>query len=75
MFVDRDGIRWLRTGDVALIDAQGFVRIVDRLKDMILSGGVNVYPKDIEDAIYTLPEIDDVAGATGGVAARSLPSW
>lgn len=52
---------WFHTGDLGRIDNEGFLYIVDRLKDMILSGGVNIYPKDIEDVIYTLPEIDDVA--------------
>lgn len=52
---------WLHTGDLGKIDEEGFLYIVDRLKDMILSGGVNVYPKDIEDAIYTLAEVRDVA--------------
>jgi long-chain acyl-CoA synthetase len=42
-------------------DEEGFLYIVDRLKDMILSGGVNIYPKDIEDVIYTLAEVADVA--------------
>ena len=55
----RDG--WFYTGDVGRMDEEGFLYIVDRLKDMILSGGVNIYPKDIEDVIYTLPEVKDVA--------------
>ena len=52
---------WFHTGDVGRIDEEGFLYIVDRLKDMILSGGVNVYPKDIEDVIYTIPAVRDVA--------------
>ena len=55
----RDG--WLHTGDLGKVDEEGFLYIVDRLKDMILSGGVNTYPKDVEDAIYALPEVRDVA--------------
>lgn len=52
---------WFHTGDLGRIDDEGFLYIVDRLKDMILSGGVNIYPKDIEDVIYTFHEIEDVA--------------
>ena len=52
---------WFHTGDLGRVDAEGFLYIVDRLKDMILSGGVNIYPKDIEDLIYALPEVQDVA--------------
>ena len=52
---------WFHTGDLGKTDEQGYLYIVDRLKDMILSGGVNIYPKDIEDAIYTLEQVKDVA--------------
>jgi acyl-CoA synthetase (AMP-forming)/AMP-acid ligase II len=52
---------WFHTGDLGRIDSEGFLYIVDRLKDMILSGGVNIYPKDIEEVIYTLPEVADAA--------------
>lgn len=55
----RDG--WFRTGDLGKVDDEGYLYIVDRLKDMIITGGVNVYPKDIEDVLYGLPEIQDVA--------------
>jgi len=52
---------WLHTGDLGKVDDEGFLYIVDRLKDMILSGGVNIYPKDIEDAVYALAAVKDVA--------------
>ena len=52
---------WFHTGDLGRTDEEGFLYIVDRLKDMILSGGVNIYPKDIEEVIYTLPAVRDVA--------------
>jgi long-chain acyl-CoA synthetase len=55
----KDG--WLRTGDVGLLDSKGFVYIVDRLKDMIVTGGENVYPREIEEAIYTRADIEDCA--------------
>lgn len=44
---------WVRTGDIATIDAEGYLRIVDRLKDMYISGGENVYPAEVEAAVYT----------------------
>lgn len=52
---------WLRTGDIATIDEQGFVRIVDRKKDMILVSGFNVYPNEVEDVIALLPGVKEVA--------------
>ncbi|WP_343598858.1 AMP-binding protein [Mycobacterium sp.] len=52
---------WLRTGDVAVRDADGFVYIQDRIKDMIISGGENVYPAEIEDVLLSHPGIADVA--------------
>ncbi|NSL55011.1 AMP-binding protein [Uliginosibacterium aquaticum] len=55
----RDG--YLRTGDVALIDEQGFVRIVDRKKDTILVSGFNVYPNEVEDIVSTHPGVAEVA--------------
>jgi long-chain acyl-CoA synthetase len=52
---------WLRTGDVVVADADGFVRIVDRLKELIITGGFNVYPSEVEDVVRELPEVEDVA--------------
>jgi fatty-acyl-CoA synthase len=52
---------WLHTGDVAVRDAQGFLRIVDRTKDMIISGGFNIYPRDIENVIAEHPAVAEVA--------------
>ena len=52
---------WLKTGDVAQIDTDGFVKIVDRKKDMILVSGFNVYPNEVEDAIATNPKVLEVA--------------
>ncbi|MCK9535198.1 MAG: long-chain-fatty-acid--CoA ligase FadD1 [Pseudomonas sp.] len=48
---------WLRTGDIAVIQADGYIRIVDRKKDMILVSGFNVYPNEIEDVLATLPSV------------------
>lgn len=52
---------WLRTGDIGMLDKNGFVYIVDRIKDLIITGGENVYPREIEESIYTRPEIEDCA--------------
>ena len=52
---------WFRSGDVALVDDDGYVTIVDRLKDMIISGGENVYPAEVEDAIYSHPDVAECA--------------
>ena len=61
---DQEG--WLKTGDVAVIQADGYIRIVDRLKDMILVSGFNVYPNEIEDELVTHPDIRECAAV--GVA-------
>jgi fatty-acyl-CoA synthase len=56
--IDEEG--WLHTGDLAVIDEDGYVRITGRAKDMIIRGGENVYPREIEEFLYTHPEISDV---------------
>ncbi len=56
---DKEG--WLKTGDIAVIQADGYIRIVDRLKDMILVSGFNVYPNEIEDELVTHPDIRECA--------------
>ena len=60
--IDEEG--WLRTGDIAEMDAIGFFRIVDRKKDMILVSGFNVYPNEVEEVVSTHPEVLEV-GAIG----------
>jgi len=60
--IDKDG--WLHTGDVAIMDEKGYFKIVDRLKDMILVSGFNVYPNEIESVVSQMPEVLEV-GAIG----------
>lgn len=57
--IDADG--WFRTGDVGVMEADGFVSIVDRIKDMVLVSGFNVYPNEIEDVVYSHPDIIECA--------------
>ena len=56
--IDADG--WLHTGDLATMDADGYYKITGRLKDMVIRGGENVYPREIEEFLYTHPKVSDV---------------
>jgi acyl-CoA synthetase (AMP-forming)/AMP-acid ligase II len=60
-WTDADGRRWLRTGDIGKLDEQGFLYVVDRKKDLIISGGQNIYPADIEAVIAAHPAVAEVA--------------
>ncbi|MBR7741734.1 AMP-binding protein [Phycicoccus sp. BSK3Z-2] len=51
---------WMRTGDIGVMDDEGFVRITGRIKDMVIRGGENVYPREIEEFLYTHPDVQDV---------------
>jgi fatty-acyl-CoA synthase len=55
-----DDARWMHTGDLATLDDQGYVNIVGRIKDMIIRGGENIYPREIEEFLYAHPAISDV---------------
>jgi len=55
-----DGARWMHTGDLATMDEAGYVNIVGRIKDMIIRGGDNIYPREIEEFLYAHPDISDV---------------
>ena len=81
-----DEARFMHTGDLATIDAEGYCNIVGRLKDMVIRGGENIYPREIEEFLYTHPAIADVQAfgvpdhdtarsfASGSAAARGLSS-
>ncbi|MCY3578482.1 MAG: AMP-binding protein [bacterium] len=56
---DEDG--WFRTGDLGELDEDGYLRLRGRAKELVISGGLNVYPREVEDALRTHPDIDDVA--------------
>jgi acyl-CoA synthetase (AMP-forming)/AMP-acid ligase II len=58
---DEDGNVWLKTGDIGIVDDDGFVSIVGRAKDMIISGGFNIYPKDLEELLEDQPEVAEAA--------------
>ncbi|MEL6690833.1 MAG: AMP-binding protein, partial [Pseudomonadota bacterium] len=64
----KDG--WLWTGDMGHMDADGYVTLVDRSKDLIISGGSNVYPREVEEALLTHPSVKEVA-----VVGRKDPEW
>lgn len=71
----RDG--FLRTGDIAVMDEQGYVFIVDRLKDMIITNGYNVYPRNVEDAIYRNEAVEEcvVAGVPDSDRGEIVKAW
>jgi fatty-acyl-CoA synthase len=55
-----DAARWMHTGDLATMDEEGYLNIVGRIKDMIIRGGENVYPREIEEFLYSHPKVQDV---------------
>jgi fatty-acyl-CoA synthase len=72
-----DSSRWMHTGDLATMDEHGYVRIVGRIKDMIIRGGENVYPREIEEFLYTHAEIADaqVIGVPDQRYGEQLMAW
>ena len=73
--VDADG--WLHTGDLARVDENGYYKITGRIKDMIIRGGENIYPKEIEEFLYTHPKIQDVqvVGAPSEVYGEEIAAF
>jgi fatty-acyl-CoA synthase len=72
-----DQARWMHTGDLATMDADGYVQIVGRIKDMVIRGGENVYPREIEEFLYTHPDIVDaqVVGVPDPRYGEELMAW
>jgi len=73
--IDADG--WMHTGDLATMDEEGYVCIVGRIKDMIIRGGENVYPREIEEFLYTHPKIKDVQviGVPDAHYGEEIAAW
>ncbi len=72
-----DAARWMHTGDLATMDAEGYLNIVGRIKDMVIRGGENVYPREIEEFLYTHPDIVDaqVIGVPDERYGEELMAW
>jgi fatty-acyl-CoA synthase len=72
-----DAARWMHTGDLAVMDADGYVNITGRIKDMVIRGGENVYPREIEEFLYTHPDILDaqVIGVPDAKYGEELMAW
>jgi fatty-acyl-CoA synthase len=72
-----DRARWMHTGDLAVMDGDGYVNITGRIKDMVIRGGENVYPREIEEFLYTHPDILDaqVIGVPDERYGEELMAW
>ena len=72
-----DAARWMHTGDLATMDDGGYLSIVGRIKDMVIRGGENVYPREIEEFLYTHPDIADVQviGVPDPKYGEELMAW
>ena len=74
---DIDDARWIRTGDVATMDENDYVRIVGRSKDMLIRGGENIYPREIEEFLYTHPKVEqaEVVGVPDPKFGEEVAAW
>jgi fatty-acyl-CoA synthase len=72
-----DASRWMHTGDLATIDADGYCAIVGRIKDLVIRGGENVYPREVEEFLYRHPAISDVQvfGVADARYGEELCAW
>jgi fatty-acyl-CoA synthase len=72
-----DAGRWMHTGDLAVMDDAGYLNIVGRIKDMVIRGGENIYPREVEEFLYTHPDIEDVqvVGVPDARYGEELCAW
>ena len=72
-----DAARWMHTGDLATMDADGYVNIVGRIKDLVIRGGENIYPREVEEFLYSHPDIADVQviGVPDPKYGEELMAW
>ena len=72
-----DAAHWLHSGDIASLDEEGYCRIVGRLKDMLIRGGENIFPREIEEYLYTHPAIEDaqVIGVPSKKYGEEVMAW
>ncbi len=72
-----DAGRWMHTGDLAVMDEAGYLNIVGRIKDMVIRGGENIYPREIEEFLYSHPDIEDVqvVGVPDARYGEELCAW
>ena len=72
-----DEARWMHSGDLAMMDDEGYLRIVGRIKDMIIRGGENIYPREVEEFLYTHPEVEDaqVIGVPSARYGEDVMAW
>jgi fatty-acyl-CoA synthase len=72
-----DASGWMHTGDLATMDEQGYVRVVGRIKDMVIRGGENIYPREIEEFLYKHPQVSDVQviGVPSERYGEELMAW
>ena len=73
--IDEDG--WMHSGDLATMDADGYVKVVGRIKDMLIRGGENIYPREVEEFLVSIPEVSDayVIGVPSARYGEEVMAW
>ena len=72
-----DDAHWMHSGDLATMDGEGYLKIVGRIKDMIIRGGENIYPREVEEFLYTHPDVEDaqVIGIPSDRYGEEVMAW